>query len=621
MLVKLALPPGVMAHGSRYQAANRWADCNMVRFHQGSPEKIGGWEKITSSATDGTPRALIEWVTLDGYSYIGIGTTTRYYLSEGGALYDITPVRRTITLTGPPTVFSVTDGSSTLTITDADHGAVVGDTVIISSFGSLAGVTIDGTYTVVSTADADTLTVTMTGNANTTTTSNGPATFTYLINVGLDSSVDGSGWGAGTWGGLVDGSTGDTGWGESPSIEGSTNTLRLWSHDTFGQDLIINPRNGAIYYWTASTGTGQRATLVSAIAGATEVPDVATEIIVSDQDRRLIAFGCTDWFTGEQDPLLIRWSDTEAPQVMMPSDLNSAGDLRIPIGAKFITAVQTRQEILVWSDAALHSLAFIGPPLIYGIQPIGTTSIIAPNAKAAANDVVYWMGGGSFYRYDGRITPMICTVQDKVFANINLAQSQKICAGVNSAYHEVWWFYPSADSEENDSYVIYNYVQDAWYFGTMARTAWLDRGFSTFPRAASPDGYVYCHEDGTDDGSTTPASAITAYIESGPIELGEGDRFLFLHRMIPDVSFRETVDTTPSVTMTLTAQDFPGVAQSNPVSGTVTRSVSGTVEQFTEQLHLRLRSRSVALKVQSDDAGVFWRLGVPRIDVRPDGRR
>lgn len=620
-LAKLQFPPGISRDGSRYSSTGRWADCDKVRFRQGYPEKIGGWSRSTTTVFNGICRSMNEWSLLDGTILAGLGTHTKFYLERGGEPYDITPIRRVQSRTG---ALSVTSGSALMTVTDASHGASEGDEVQIAgldaTLGGIATTIINKSHTVASVVDGNSYTILLAATASSTATNTGDTTtFTYLMSVGLESATVGNGWGAGTWGGVAVGGT-DTGWGDSANTSINTAQIRLWSQDTFGQDLIINPRNGGVYYWAANSGLSARAVPLTTLAGADGVPAEATEILVSDSDRRLIAFGATDPFTGIQDRLLIRWSDTEAPQIMTPLETNAAGDLRIPVGAEFVTAVETKQEILVWSDSALHSLRFVGAPFIYGITVIGKTSIIAPNAKASANDVVYWMGQGSFYRYDGRIMPIPCSVKDYVFLDINMGQSQKIMAGSNASFNEVWWFYPSAGSLENDRYVIYNYLEDCWSYGTLARTAWLDRGISDYPKAASVDGYVYSHELGDDDNSVSPAAAIPAFIESGPVEIAEGDSFVFVWRMLPDITFRDSRGS-PTATFTLIGQDYPGSDFGETVAGAATRVATFPVEQFTQQLNMRIRARSIALRVASAGTRTGWRLGVPRIDIRPDGRR
>lgn len=620
-LAKLQFPPGVSRDGSRYSSTGRWADCDKVRFRQGFPEKIGGWAKNTTSVFNGVCRSINDWSLLDGTIITGLGTHTKFYVERGGEPYDITPVRRIQSRTG---ALSVASGSKTLTVVDASHGAREGDAVQITgldaTLGGIATAEINKSHIVATVVDGNTYTITLAATASSTATNTGDTTtFTYLMSIGLESATVGNGWGAGTWGGVVVGGT-DTGWGDSSNTAINTAQIRLWSQDTFGQDLIINPRNGGIYYWAANSGLSARAVPLTTLAGATGVPAEATEILVSDSDRRLIAFGATDPYTGIQDRLLIRWSDTEAPQIMTPTEQNAAGDLRIPVGAEFVTAVETKQEILVWSDSALHSLRFVGAPFIYGIVAVGKTSIIAPNAKASANDVVYWMGQGAFYRYDGRIMPIPCSVKDYVFLDINLGQSQKIIAGSNASFNEVWWFYPSENSMENDRYVVYNYLEDCWSYGTLSRTAWLDRGITDYPKAAAMDGYIYLHEIGDDDGSVSPAAAIPAFIESGPVEIAEGDAFVFIWRMLPDITFRDSKGS-PAATFTLIGQDYPGSGFGETVAGSSGRTATFPVEQFTQQLNMRIRARSISLRVSSAGKQTGWRLGIPRIDIRPDGRR
>jgi hypothetical protein len=412
-----------------------------------------------------------------------------------------------------------------------------------------------------------------------------------------------------------------TGWGAASNTQVSGTRLRLWSNDNYGQDLIINPRDAAIYYWANSGGLGTRAVLLSSLAGAADVPAIARQIIVSDLDRKVIAFGCTDIVTGVQDRLLIRWSDTESPAIWTPTETNSAGGIRIPTGSEFMVAVETKQETLVWTDDSVHSLRYIGPPFEYSIARIGITSLVAPNAVVAANDVVFWMGQNGFFQWDGRLGGLPCSVKDYVFNDINLNQAEKITAGSNMSHNEVWWFYPSADSNENDRYVAYNYNERVWFVGSIVRTAWIDRSIEDYPRAAATDGYIYFHEIGQDDGSTNPYSPIVAYIESAPVEIGQGEQFGFAWRMIPDLDFRNSSAQSPVVDFILETQDFSGSNFSQTANNNTTLTATLPIAQFTNQTYFRLRGRMLTLKVRSDGVGVAWRLGVPRIDIRPDGRR
>ena len=437
----------------------------------------------------------------------------------------------------------------------------------------------------------------------------------YQINTGLDTTIVGTGWGAGTW------SRGT--WGSGASLATSGQTLRIWSHDNFGEDLLINVRDGDIFYWDKTNGLANRAVELASIAGANKVPTIAKQVLVSDRDRHVIAFGCdSELEPGVQDPLLIRFSDQENILDWQSLVDTTAGDLRIGSGSKIITAVETRQQILVFTDVSLHAMQFLGPPFTFGINAISENITIAsPLAAIAVEDNVYWMGAEEFYAYGGAVQRIPCSVRDYVFTNINNDQLEKVTAGLNTAFSEVTWFYPSASSSENDSYVTYNYDQKIWYYGLMNRTCWLDRGVNNDPLAASTDHYLYFQEIGFDDGSTSPASAITSYIESSQMDLGEGDQFAFMRRLIPDLTFRNSTAPSPQATMTLKVRNFPGGNYLSSDARTVVKTASIPVEQFTEQVFVRLRGRSFAFRIESEDTGVGWRLGSPRVDVRPDGRR
>ena len=522
----------------------------------------------------------------------------------------------------------------------------------------------------------------------------------YQINTGLDTTIVGNGWGAGTWGRGA--------WGSATSLTASGQTLRIWSHDNFGEDLIINVRDAGIYYWDKTSGTTNRAvsiattgaidevslsgtstgsttyagitqdstsgsgtgaefiiqasggtyTLISIVGGgldyeisdtitilgtslggttpandltitvdgldnSSSAPSIAKQVMVSDRDRHVIAFGCdSETNPGIQDPLLIRFSDQENITQWAATVENTAGDLRIGSGSQIITAIETRQQILVFTDVSLHAMQYLGPPFTFGINEISTNITIAgPLAAIAVEDNVFWMGAEEFYVYGGAVQRLPCSVRDYVFNNINNDQLEKVTASTNTAFSEVTWFYPSASSSENDSYVTYNYQQKIWYYGTLSRTCWLDRGVNSEPIAAGTDHYLYLHEIGFDDGSTSPAQAISSYIESSQMDLGEGEQFVFMKRLIPDMTFRDSSNPTPSATMTLKVRNFPGANYSNSNNGSVAKTASVPVEQFTDQIFVRLRGRSFAFRIESDDTGVAWRLGSPRVEVRPDGRR
>ena len=639
-LTKLQFRPGVNRETTSYSNEGGWFDCDKVRFRFGTPEKIGGWEKLSGQSFLGTARALHPFVALDGTSYLGVGTHLKYYLEEGGGYNDITPLR--VTTAAGAATFAATNGSSTITVTDADHGCNENDFVTFSGAASLGGlvtaavlnqeyqifnIVSTSAYQIKARAVATVAQITVDGQytptlivANGSDTGNGGGSVVckYQIVTGLDTTVSGTGWGAGTY------SRGT--WGSGASLTAVGDILRIWTHDNFGEDLIINVRDGGIYYWDKSTSSSPyaRAVALSDLAGAdATTPTVAKQVLISDRDRHVIVFGCDAQNNiGVQDPLLIRFSDQENPLVWTAQPTNTAGDLRIGTGSEIITAVETRQQILVFTDRSLHAMQYLGPPFTFGISLISENITVAsPLSAIAVDDSVYWMGEEEFYVYTGQVQKLPCSVRSYVFGDFNTSQSEKVTAAVNSSFSEIWWFYPSAGSETNDKYVVFNYQEQAWYYGTIARSAWIDRGISQFPISAGLDGYLYYHEFGQDDGSVNPPAAIPSFIESSQMSIGAGDNFVFLSRLIPDVTFDGSSSPTPSVSMTLETRQFPGTAYTGTKSNTVQRSATVPVEQFTDQVFVRLRGRSFAFKIDSSDTGVEWRLGTPRVDLRPDGRR
>jgi hypothetical protein len=628
-LTKLQFRPGINREITSYSNEGGWFDGDKIRFRFGFPEKIGGWRKAVDPTFLGSCRALHLWRTLGLDTYLGVGTNLKYYVESGNTYYDITPIRDT-TAAGDVT-FAATDGSAVLTVTDVDHGAVAGDFVTFSGAVSLGGTitadVLNQEYQIASVVDEDTYTITarevdgvaqITINgeytptpvlANSSDTGDGGASVVgaYQITTGLDTSVFGTGWGAGPW------SRGS--WGSATTIDLLKDTLRLWQHDNFGEDLVFNVMNGGIYYWDSSAGFASRGVALSDLSGANSVPTVATQVIVSDVDRHVIAFGCDPIDNvGVQDPLLIRFSSQESVTDWEPRATNSAGDLRLGSGSKIVVAVETRQQTLVFTDASLHAMQYLGPPFTFGISKVSENiTIQSPNSAVAIDDRVFWMGQNEFYLYEGTVNRLPCTVRDYVFNDFNFDQAEKVTSGTNTENSEVWWFYPSASSSENDRYVIYNYLEQVWYYGTLARTAWLDRGLAQYPIAAGPGGELYNHEIGYDDGSTNPATAIAAYVQSSPIDIGDGEQFIFMRRMIPDVDFRDSAAEAPSIDVTTRIRNFNG--------GNYLRTTTSTVDQETEQVHLRLRGRQFAMRVESDGLEVGWRLGSMRYDLRPDGRR
>ena len=634
-LSKLQFRPGINKESTSYSNEGGWFDCDKVRFRAGFPEKIGGWAKKTPNSHLGVTRALHPWQTISLANYMGVGTNVKYYVLYGGAYYDVTPLRAT-TSAGDVT-FAATNGSSTITVTETAHGAIVGDFVTFSGAATLGGLVtaevLNQEYQVETVPSANTFTiiarevnpvsritvngiytpVAVTANASDSGNGGGSTVGAYQLNIGLNTSITGDGWNAGTWGrGTWNSAT-------TPTVE---SVLRLWTHDNFGEDIIINIYNGGLYYYDSSAGLTNRAIVLSLVSGAVSPPSVATKVLVSDVDLHVIAFGCdSEDDPGTQDPLLIRFSDQRNALDWKATVDNTAGDLKISSGSKIITAIETKREILVFTDTSIYSMQFIGPPDTFGITIVSEgISIRSPNSAVAIEDNVFWMGNNEFYVYNGAVQKVPCTLRDFVFSDFNTLQSEKVFAGVNSSFSEVWWFYPSSSSNEIDKYVIYNYQQQIWYYGSLNRTAWLDRGVNELPTAASTDYYLYNHETGDDDGSTDPVTAITAHIESSQMDIGEGDQFSFINRIIPDLTFRNS-DIGKKATLSLKARNFPGGNYLQSDSTDISKTATVPVEQFTNDAFIRLRGRSFALRVESTETGISWRLGSPRVDIRPDGRR
>jgi hypothetical protein len=616
-LAKLQFRPGVNKENTSYSNEGGWSDSDKIRFRFGFPEKIGGWTRQSDYSFLAPCRALHSYVTLQGSLLMAVGTRFKFYINEGGFYYDITPIRAT-TAAGDVT-FGATNGSATIDVADTGHGAVTGDFVTFSGAASLGGqitadvlnqeyqiiVVDENNYTVEARTVSTIASITDNGVLNPTPvtadgsdTGNGGASVvgTYQINSGLGVVVTGTGWGSSTWGRGT--------WGSSSTLS-TVNNVRLWGIDNFGEDLLFNARDGGIYYWdtSASDYDVDRAVALADLPGAdTGTPTIAKQVLVSDTDRHIIAFGCDSQNNvGVQDPLLIRFSSQESLTEWDAEVTNTAGDLRVGSGSEIIVAVETRNQILVFTDISLHSMQFLGPPFTFGLAQVAENITIAgPSAVTAVDDKVFWMGIGDFYVYTGQTQKLPCPVRAYIFDNINEGQIELTVCALNSTFSEVWWFYPSAGSNENDRYVIYNYVENTWAIGALTRTAWHDRGLFNAPIAASTDGYLYNHETGQNDGSTNPPSAITSYIESSQISIGEGNNFVFLTKLIPDLTFENSISDAPTVDFTLQARNFPGGAYLQSDTSGVTQSATTPVEQFTEQTWIRLRGRSFAVKVESE---------------------
>jgi len=771
-LQKILFKPGINRENTRYTTEGGWYEADKVRFRQGTPEKIGGWERISVSSFLGTCRSLWNWITLQNLNLLGVGTNLKFYVENGGVYNDITPIRAADILSNP---FATTNLLTLVTVTDTAHGAITGDFVTFSNVAPVGGLDLNGEYQLTY-VDANTYTITASSAATSTVAAGGGTTVSavYQVNVGLPFEIPLTGWGAGAWGA---GS-----WGNGGT---STSALRLWSQSNFGQDLILGFRGGPIYYWDASfgltpslvtvtiaspavvtssiilpdnsaviltnagypsalptglsvgttyytkyitdttfwlsatssevlmvascsgagsntlnvtavtsgtivagmtvyyslagtstslgtvtltgTGTGgtgtytvsagaavsstsmSSATLintsgtqsgdhyilpnavpVASLAGASGVPIIQNFLYVADISRFVFAFGCNDYGSTTQNPMLIRWSDQESVVDWNPSVTNQAGSVTISHGSEIITAIQTRQEIVVFTDSALYSLQYLGPPFVWGTQLLGDNiSIIGQNAITQGSGIVYWMGTDKFYMYDGRVQTLNCDLRKYVYQDINLQQNQQCFAGTNEGFNEVWWFYCSANSTDINRYVIYNYAENTWYYGTMARTAWLDSGLRDFPIAANPltatTGNVVNQEYGNDNNETGTPLAIDAYISSSEFDIGDGHNFGFVWRMLPDLSFSGSdASPTPQVTYTLYPMQNSGSGTGTPVAANVNKLTGASytiTEGFTGQVFTRVRGRQMILKVGSNQLGTQWQLGATRIDIRPDGRR
>ena len=764
-LQNLKFRPGIVRETTSYTNEGGWYDGDLVRFRFGLPEKIGGWEKVTSNTFQGSCRSLHNWIAFDGSDYLGVGTNLKFYIENGLQFHDITPIRKTSSLTAA--ALATVNTETTVTVTDPSHGALQDDFVTFSGLSDVNGIpagNLNIEHQITSITDSNIYVITVASAATSTGTGSGGDAFTatYQVNTGPNAAAGGTGWSAGLWGGIVDGATATTlngaisstsstsnitltsatgfssgtttlssavivgdssislasvtgfpsqgsvkinsevikygtitgsnltdltrgafgtteaghassdtvtylgvvliddelitytgispndltgitratrgtsgathsdgasvqdartfiGWGDAAATS-VTNELRLWSQDNYGEDLLFNVRDGSIFLWKKADGLTSRGVSLDTETGAIDCPTICRQVLSSDRDGHVIAFGCNPVGSTTQDPLLIRWSNYETNLDWEITESGTAGDLSLGSGSEFVKAAETKREVIIWTDTSLHSLTFLGPPDTFGLAQISNNiTIVAPNAVAAVDDVMFWMGRDTFYSYDGRVQTLPCAVRQKVFGNINRDRLRTIYAGVNSEFTEIIWFYPSASATENDSYVVYNYGEKVWYYGNMSRTAWIDRGIRSFPQATGTltYPYLYNHEIGTDD----DGSPITSYVESSPFDLGEGEHFGFIDKVIPDLTFDGSTVDSPVVDFTMQARNFPGTNYDVSQTGSATRTSTTPVEQFTNQIFVRVRGRSMSLKVSSNTAGVQWRLGTPRVNVKQDGRR
>ena len=620
-LSKLQFKPGINKEGTNYSNEGGWFDGDKIRFRSGYVERIGGWVRVSNNKFTGIARKIYDFVTLASANLLFVGTEQKVFLEDSGVFNDITPIRSTVSLGSNPVNTTGGAGSGVVTVTtQSAHGASTGDFVTLASLTTTDGITaaqLNIEHKITGVPTTTTFTITTAGSATSGSTAGGGSSGTaaFQINIGITTTILGTGWGAGTWGRFEWGSS-------SGALAGQT--LRLWAADNFGEDLIFNIMNGSIYYWDATGGTSTRAVELSSLTGASDTPTIARKVLVSDVDRHVIAFGANIINTSTQDPLLIRFGSQESLTDFTPTATNTAGDLRLSKGSEIITAVQTSRQILVWTDQSLYSMQFIGAPFTFGVSLLGDNIRIAgPNTAIAVNDVVFWMGQENFYLYDGRIQAIPCTVRDYVFNDMNNQQSFKFHAGSIASQTEIWWYYCSSGSTEIDRYVVYNYGQQVWYYGTLVRTAWNDRasGLRSFPQGTGTDLYLYDHERGLDDYSTGSAVAINAFVESSDFDIGDGQQFMLLNRILPDLSFNGSDAANPAALFTVKSRDFGGDNFTESPSGSATRTATSPVEQYTDKIDLRARGRQMAIRVENTATGVKWRLGAPRLDARPDGRR
>ena len=684
-LQKILFKPGVNKENTRYTTEGGWYECDKIRFRQGNPEVIGGWQRISAVTFLGICRSLWNWVTLAGLNLIGVGTNVKFYIERGGAYFDITPIRDTETLgTNPFTA----NGTTTVTVTDTAHGCVTGDYVTFSGATGTYASILNAQYSVTVTSSS-TYTITAPSVLAAGSYGGSAVVAAYQLNVGPAYAVPIVGWGAGTWGAGT--------WGTGGS---SLSTIRLWNQINYGEDLVFGPRGGGLYYWDATTGVSTRGVLLSSLGGTVsftnasptvvtstiqytegaalqfsggslptgvtagttyyvfeangltfkllnsagnpvnttssgtgsvsnivDCPVVQNNLTVSDSSRFIIVFGTNDYGSSTMDPMLIRWSAQDDPYNWTPDPTNQAGFTRLSHGSEIVAALQTRQEIIVFTDSSVYSLQYLGPPFVWATQLLGDNiSIEGPNAAVIASGIVYWMGVDKFYSYDGRVQTLNCDLRRYVFQDFNQAQAAQVFAGTNEGFNEVWWFYCSSGSNTVNRYVIYNYVEKIWYYGTMERSAWLDSGLLDYPLAATYSNNLVFHENGLNNNETSTTTAISAYISSSEFDIGDGHNFGFVWRVLPDLTFEDSVNSpagaVPSVNMTLYGLANSGSGVTSTATQPVAKSNTYVItEQFTGQIYTRMRGRQMIFKIDSNQINTAWQLGAPRIDIRPDGRR
>lgn len=623
---KLKFAPGVNKETTRYSADGTWFDSNLVRFREGFPEMWGGWVQAYPSITfTGKCRSLHRFSDLSSFQWLGVGTNTRFYVYSDDLSYDVTPLVDHATLANNP--FTTVNLSTTVTVHQVAHGKLPGDYVIFGGSTAVGGIPtgdINIEHLITGYVGPDDYQVVMAHAATSSTTGGGAAvTVDYILAAGSEDQITGGGWGTDGWG--------EDPWGGDPAL-GSANTMGIWTQDNWGEDLVANAAKGGIYYWDATNPANRMLNILDLASADGNAPAYSEFILVSHKDRHLLAFGASEFGGGGAVAAMsFRWCDQEDILNWNEADLaGTAGSLPLSRGSRFISAIATQQEIVAWTDQAMYAIHYLGAPLIYGADLITDFSdILGLKAAAIFDSTVFWMGRSGFYSYSGRVEKMPCAVWDYVSNRLNYAQANKVYASTNRIHNELIWYYPSINGSENDSYVAFNMKDNVWTIGSLVRTAWLDLDTLNNPIGAYTDGHLYLHESGADDGSTMPVTPLPAYIESAPLELSsegsfdKGDKFMFIRRILPDVTFRDYSDgvNTPKVNFNLKMMDKPGDGFGQTTSGQASRSVTIPVEEFTDELQVRIRGRSLSLRIDGSTVGTKWRLGTPRIDVRTDGQR
>lgn len=616
MLKRLSFTPGINKDLTNYAGEGGYYECDKVRFRFGLPQKIGGWQKYgTDLELDGICREMYNYITTNSDNIMCLGTNEKAYIEVGGNAENITPIRATITSPTTNNCFTTASGSTTVLVDIAGHGASDGSWVTFSGSTDVGGVPASelNAEHKITYIDANSFTIQVTTAATSTVSGGGGTSISaaFQLNIGNAITTLGYGWGAGIW------SRGT--WG-SGSLTPVVLLQRDWWFDNFDNDAVMNIREGQIYYWTYTPLLTNRAVLLSSLPGASQVPVKVMQTLVSQNDKHLLAFGCVPYGSSspaDYDPLLIRWADQDDPTNWTPEVTNSAGFLRVSRGSRIIRALPTRQEILTFTDSHVYSLQFTGTTDVFALQELADNiSIVSPRSCASVNNVTYWMGLDKFYMYSGTVETLPCTLRNHIFKDFNYDQRDQVVCGTNEGWHEVWWFYPSANATANDSYVIYNYLEKVWYYGTINRTAWIDSPLRQYPQAIG--GYsMYDHESGTDDDTV----AMNSYITTNDFDIEDGEELTLIKRIIPDVTFEGSTAANPQVLLTVKPRNFPGSSYSGANEPSVTRTATLPVEQYTEQVFLRARARQMGIKLQSSELGVQWQMGNMRLDGRPDGKR